>query len=86
MNSFHPMQPVIIDDRGVARFKRNPIVCYLLDHGGIDLNKIATLDFKPEDHEQFAQLIGYSVSGFGELSYASKKKVRKADRAVAKLP
>jgi len=28
-------------------------------------------DFSQEDREQFAQLIGYSLSGFGELSYVS---------------
>ena len=66
-----PMQPVIKDDRGVLRFRENAIVRHLLDHGGIDLNKLALLKFSQADREQFAQLIGYSVSGYHELSYVS---------------
>ena len=66
----HPIQPlVMVDD--VQRFRANKVVRYLLDHGGIDLNKIAMLDFPREDQEQFAQLIGYSLSGFADLPYAS---------------
>jgi hypothetical protein len=65
----HPIQPMVTDAHGVIRFKENAIVRYLLDNGGIDLNKIALLPFSGEDREQFAQLIGYSVSGFGDLSY-----------------
>lgn len=64
-----PVQPIVQDDDGVARFKANRIVQYLLDNGGIDLNSLARIDFPQEDREQFAQLIGYSLSGFGELSY-----------------
>jgi len=61
-----PIQPIID-----GRFKENKIVRHLLDHGGIDLNKIAMLNFPQEDTEQFAQLIGYSVGGFGSLSYVT---------------
>jgi hypothetical protein len=57
------------DEHGVVRFKPNKIVQHLLDNGGIDLNKIAILQFPKEDEIQFAQLIGYSLSGFGDLSY-----------------
>jgi len=64
----HPIQP-LEDDRGVIRFKGNKIVCHLLDNGGISLNDLARMNFSVEDREQFAQLIGYSLSGFGELSY-----------------
>jgi hypothetical protein len=32
---------------------------------------LACLPFSDEDREQFAQLIGYSLGGFGDLSYAS---------------
>ena len=66
----HPIQPLENDSHGRPRFKPNKIVQHLLDHGGIDLNQIACLpDIPQEDHEQFAQLIGYSLNGFGELSY-----------------
>lgn len=69
-NSKHPIQPLQMED-GVLRFKRNKIVEYLLDHGGIDMNKLAMLEFSQEDREQFAQLIGYSHSGSGDLGYVS---------------
>lgn len=83
----HPMQPVVIvDETGrVARFKRNAIVCHLLDHGGIDLNDLARMHFSPEDYSQFAQLIGYSVSGYADLSYADEEVVARADAEVEKL-
>lgn len=67
----HPIQPLEIDERGTLRFKKNAIVRHLLDHGGIDMNDLAVMDFSREDREQFAQLIGYSHGGAGELSYMS---------------
>lgn len=67
----HPIQPVEVDSNGVKRFKGNAIVIYLLKRGGISLNDLAELDFNNEDWQQFAQLIGYSLSGYGELSYVS---------------
>ena len=67
----NPIQPLEKDSHGVLRFKENKIVRYLLDNGGITLNDLATMDFSQDDSEQFAQLIGYSLSGFGELSYVS---------------
>ena len=71
-----PIQPLELDDHETLRFIPNKIVQYILDNGGIDLNQIAfkaqTGDgFSQEDQEQFAQLIGYSLSGFGSLSYVS---------------
>lgn len=80
-----PMQPIELDDQGVARFRRNKIIDWLYRQGKIDLNEIATKQFPAEDQMQFAQLIGYSVSGYGDLSYASRKSIAKADRKVAKL-
>lgn len=80
----HPMQPLVWDGT-IIRFKRNPIVKYILDNGSIDLNMIAHLDFKREDQEQFAQLIGYSVSAFGDLSYARKTIVAKADKLADEM-
>ncbi len=67
----HPIQPLEVGEDGVLRFKANKVVQYLLDHGGIDMNQIAMLDFPREDREQFAQLIGYSHSGAGDLQYFS---------------
>lgn len=70
----HPHQPIVTVG-GVTRFKRNAIVCALVEAGRrgtrLDLNHIATMDFFAEDRVQFAELIGYSVCGLGELSYVS---------------
>ncbi len=59
------MQPVIN-----GRFKENKIVSYCLENN-TDMNDIAHQDFSEEDRMQFAQLIGYSVGGYGTLSYVS---------------
>ncbi len=69
MNTKHPIQPLYKTDTGTVRFKANAIVQHLLDHGGIDLNKLACMKFSNEDRQQLAQLIGYSLGGYGELSY-----------------
>jgi len=69
----HPNQPLSLDGHGILRFKENKIVNYILENGGIDLNQIACVPFSQEDREQFAQLIGYSLGGFGELPYVSDK-------------
>ena len=67
----HPVQPLYKAKDGMARFKENAIVQLLLDRGKFTMNDIAYLDFSQEDREQFAQLIGYSLRGFSELSYVS---------------
>ena len=67
----HPIQPIEKDDKGILRFKENKIIVYLFDHGLLDLNKLATLNFSDEDRQQLAQLLGYSLDGYGELSYVS---------------
>lgn len=77
----HPIQPLEPDAHGVLRFKANKIVRYLLDNGGIDMNQIAVLDFSQEDRQQFAQLIGYSLSGYSELSYVDDDAFRRASCA-----
>ena len=68
-----PIQPIYKDKDGRPRFLANNIVVYLKDlcetNGLCDMNKLARIDFSRDDREQFAQLIGYSLSGFGELSY-----------------
>lgn len=69
----HPIQPLAFDAHGVIRFTENKIVRNLLDRardkGIMDLNSIACEPYSQEDRQQFAQLIGYSLSGYGELSY-----------------
>lgn len=96
-----PMQPVADDGHGVLRFRENVVVRALLDRdtergrvypdfparsdGG--LNWIAMQGFSQEDQEQFAQLIGYSISGYHELSYVSDESAAEASaRAHAIAP
>jgi hypothetical protein len=86
----HPMQPVVMVD-GIARFKENAIVHYMLEAGRgaglFDLNSLASHvpAFSREDHEQLAQLIGYSVSGACDLSYMSDEVCSAARAAAAPL-
>jgi hypothetical protein len=74
-----PLQPLVKDERGTVRFRANAIVKWLLDAKLIDMNRIATMQFDAEDREQFAMLIGYSLSGFSELSYVSDETVLAAE-------
>jgi len=77
----HPIQPLYIDDHGTIRFKENKIVNYLLDNGGIDLNQLGRMDFTQNDSEQFSQLIGYSLIGFGELDHVSDEAYEAAENS-----
>jgi hypothetical protein len=79
----HPIQPLELDGN-VKRFKRNHIVQFLLDQpGGADMNQLVALNFSKEDHQQFAQLIGYSLSGYGDLSYVDDYAYGVAERVLA---
>ncbi len=82
-----PLQPIDIDEEGHIRFRENGIVRWLLDAGPFDLNQIAMLPGISQDESvQFAQLIGYSVSGFGELSYVEgTEALKEADTIAEKL-
>lgn len=84
MSVRHPTQPLSKDEHGTIRFKANKIVRHLLDHGGHDMNKLSMMNFSQEDREQFAQLIGYSLSGFGELSYVSDETYERAERSISR--
>ena len=92
MGKPQPMQEIRWDGKGVIRFRENAIVRALLDFATnrpepdrMSLNEIARTSFSREDREQFAQLIGYSVSGFGELSYVKPSTLAKADAIAAKV-
>ena len=74
----HPVQPLVFDDNRTVRFKKNKIVEFLLNDGPFDMNVLATMKFSVEDREQFAQLIGYSLSGFADLSYVSDETYERA--------
>jgi hypothetical protein len=75
----HPVQPLVRSKDGLERFKKNEIVCWLLDHGPFDMNQLACMNFSAEDREQFAQLIGYSLRGFSELHYVSNRTFKAAE-------
>lgn len=83
----HPMQPILFDEHGVARFKRNAIVEFLLEN--TDLNTLSSLTrngkFPVEDYDQLMQLIGYSVSGYGDLNWSSVDTVKTADQEVDRM-
>lgn len=70
--NYHNHQQVYLNENGTIRFRPNKIVDWLLENAskhGYDLNRIACENFDREDQIQFAQLIGYSVYGWGTLSY-----------------
>lgn len=74
----NPMQPVVLDRFDRPAFKANAIIDHMLDAGPLDMNKLALMEASREDREQFAQLIGYSVGGFCELSYVSDEACERA--------
>jgi hypothetical protein len=79
------MQP-LVDVNGVMRFKANAIVSHLLQtHPTCDMNKLASMDFTDEDRMQFAQLIGYSVGGYADLSYVSDESYEAAEKAARQI-
>ena len=83
-----PMQPVYTDGAGVTRFRENGIVRWLLDWStprGMGLNELARMRFSDDERAQFAQLIGYSLSGYGELSYVSNEAFEAASAAEQAL-
>jgi hypothetical protein len=80
-----PLQPISKDEDGTVRFTPNKIVRALLDTGVLDMNAIGRMDFSREDREQFAQLIGYSVRGFGELPYVREETYIVAMNAADRL-
>jgi hypothetical protein len=80
----HPMQKIKRAEWGVIRFVKNDIICHLIDNGSINLNDLAEMGFSKADHRQLAQLIGYSVSGYGGLRCArGTKSMYRADGIAA---
>lgn len=52
-----PLQPLYRDEHSRIRFRKNAVVCKLLEHGqatGMGLNELACFDLPTEDWEQFA--------------------------------
>jgi hypothetical protein len=84
----HPMQPIAFDEHGTIRFVRNNIVRFLLDQYKPGLNDLAvrfgSTDDNTADYEQLMMLIGYSVSGFGDLEL-DQRTIAIADRKAEAL-
>lgn len=70
---------------GTVLFKPNRIVKTLLDLSPVGLSKLASFEFDQEDWDQFYQLIGYTVSGYGELSMVSDRAKNEADFRAGRL-
>ena len=80
------MQPVEMADDGVIRFKANKIIRWLYnlpkDRPIPDLNEISIIAQTSgweDDMVQFWQLLGYSVSGYGDLSFVPPEIIERAD-------
>ena len=88
MSKRQPMQPVVVAADGVIRFKQNQIIRDMLDlceKHGLGLNEIAMRDYEKDDRSQLMQLIGYSVSGYGNLGCSRAKHVMRADQKAETL-
>ena len=87
-----PDQPVVLDEHGVARFQANRVIGKLMSvavEAGYSLNGLASDRahgvFTDAECAQLMQLVGYSVSGFGDLSYVNYDDLVRADAAVEEL-
>lgn len=82
----YPDQELVQDAHGTIRFAKNRVVDKLLDiasQHGYSLNEIA-IDrcnglFTDNEVSQLNQLTGYSVSGWGGLSYVTEEQTARND-------
>lgn len=85
----HPRQPIGYAEDNIIRFKPNGIIRWMLEQGGqgkkFNLNDIAMQSFSVEDRVQFWQMLGYSVSGFGDLSFVPEEEVTACDAEAAAI-
>lgn len=68
-------QPIYKDEDGNLRFKKNLIVEALLSFAekkGVGLNELYNLSFPQKDWQQFAQLLGFSLSSYSSLPYVDE--------------
>lgn len=87
-----PNQPIVFAEDGCIRFMQNKIIDRLLDIAtelGYSLNEISrdqqNGEYRIEDYKQLIQLIGYSVSGYGDLNEVSHEEACKFDEIAQKL-
>ena len=83
------MRP-FVKTHGVVFFKKNAVVSLLLDESqkrGYGLNELPLDKFSQADIEEFYQLIGYSLSGYHELTLVSDLAALEASKvARSKFP
>lgn len=85
MKRKHPIQRLERDEHGVIRFRENKIVRFLLDQYPPGLNSLVARFYdNREDYEQLMMLIGYSVSGFGDLDI-DRRTIAVADRMAERM-
>ncbi len=84
--SKHPLQPLERDSNGTLRFKENRAVSALYEQ--LRLLRIEPwallardANVTKDDLRQFAQLIGYSLSGVSELPYMDEETLEAAQNA-----
>lgn len=82
------MQPIVMEGE-VARFQANRLVTAMYELGSFKMNEAWAMVNSGEatraEYEQLAQLIGYSVSGFGDISLARKRVKEEARKKVQRL-
>jgi len=78
----HPDQNIYTDKHGTHRFEQNKIVRYLVDALPGGLNSLAIMPFSNKDRRQLAQLIGYSIDGWADLSYVRSKDTERVDAEI----
>jgi len=70
------VHPLVWDEQGVLRWKKDPLLCRMQELGLIDLNittaygqmgKLSNLELR-----QLAKRMGYSLSGYFDLSYVQE--------------
>ena len=87
-NTRNPIQPLQMDD-GTMRFKANHIIRDLYDFTmpkGFDMNHIVgSGKYSQDDIEQFYQLIGFSLTGFHEVSYVSDETALEASKLAKQV-
>ena len=71
--------PTFIDEDGVQRFFQNSVICHLFEAGKLDLNQLAVdyhqKKFSQVDYAELNMMLGYSVSGWCDLSSFQDMKV-----------
>lgn len=82
-----PREPWMVQQlrRLLDEEKGNGLVRWLATFGPMDMNEIAQEDFSQRDREEFAMLVGYSVSGVGVLSYFSDAMWERANAESERL-